>query len=79
MRNHLPDYPQIDVCPVDGIFLLDKYTSSAKTSKAIFFRVEIKRLLRESTDRDKQLSTASDTMVMPTGTPHQRIAAMSAY
>lgn len=41
MRSHLPDYPQIDVCPVDGLFLLDKYTSSAKTSKAIF-RVEVK-------------------------------------
>ena len=33
-RNHLPDHPQLYVCPKDGMFSQDKHTSCGDTAKA---------------------------------------------
>ena len=45
MRSHLPDHPQLYVCPVKGLFSQDKHTSSGKTPKAI-----VREEMREITD-----------------------------
>ena len=72
MRSHLTDHPQIYVCTLDGTFSLDKHINSGKTPKAILME-EMKWLVREIIDRDKQLSAASEPMAFPSGAPHQRI------
>lgn len=58
MKSHLPDYPQIYVCPVDRIFSQDKHTSSRETSKAIL-REEIKWHMREITDTSNPFSASA--------------------
>lgn len=70
MGSHFPDHTLLYVCPVDGTFWWDNHTGGGKTCKDIP-REEMKWLMRDITDRDKQLSIASDLMDMTSGALHQ--------